>query len=72
MCFLLCITITNAFQKIFDESNQKPNKIRVNKGSNFYDRSLKLWLGQNEIEMHSTHNEGKSVVTERFMAIIHK
>ena len=29
------ITITNAFQKIFDESNRKPNKISVDKGSEF-------------------------------------
>ena len=29
------ITITNAFQKILDESNRKSNKIWVNKGMNF-------------------------------------
>ena len=34
------ITITNAFQKILDESNRKPNKIRVDKGSKFYSRSI--------------------------------
>ena len=28
-------TITNIFQKILDESNHKPNKIWVNKGSKF-------------------------------------
>ena len=27
------MTITNTFQKILDESNPKPNKIRVDKGS---------------------------------------
>ena len=35
------ITITNAFQKILDESNHKPNKIWVDKGSEFYNRSIK-------------------------------
>ena len=30
------ITITNAFQKILKESNRKPNKIWVDKGSEFY------------------------------------
>ena len=35
------ITITNAFQKIFDESNRKPDKIWVDKGSRFYNRSMK-------------------------------
>ena len=35
------ITITNAFQKILKESNRKPNKIWVDKGSEFYNSSLK-------------------------------
>ena len=30
------ITITNAFQKVLDESNHKPNKIWVDKGTEFY------------------------------------
>ena len=38
------ITITNAFQKTLDESNCKPNKIWVDKGSEFYNRSMKSWL----------------------------
>ena len=35
------ITITNAFQKILDKSNRKPNKIWVDKGIEFCNRSLK-------------------------------
>ena len=35
------ITNTNAFQKLLDESNCKPNKTWVNKGSEFYNRLLK-------------------------------
>ena len=35
------ITITNAFQKILDESNFKPNKIWVDKSSEFCNRSMK-------------------------------
>ena len=61
------ITITNAFQKILKESNRKPNKIWVDKGSEFYNRSMKSWLEKNGIEMYSTHNEGKSVIAERFI-----
>ena len=38
------ITTTNAFQKILDESNRKPNKIWLDKGSEFYNRSMKSWL----------------------------
>ena len=36
-----CITITNAFQKILKEPNRKPNKIWIDKGSKFYNRSVK-------------------------------
>ena len=47
--------------------NRKPNKIQVDKGSEFYDNSFKKWLEDNDIAMYSTHNEGKSVVAERFI-----
>ena len=61
------ITITNAFQKILDESNRRPNKIWVDKGSEFYNRSVKSLLQNNDIKMCSTHDEGKSVVAERLI-----
>ena len=61
------ITIANAFQKILDESGHKPNKIWIDKGSGFYNRSMKSWLDKNGIEMYSTDNEGKLVVVERFI-----
>ena len=35
------ITITNAFQKIWTESSRKPNKIWVDKASEFYKSSVK-------------------------------
>ena len=60
------VIITNAFQKMLDESKRKPNKMWVDKGSEFYHRSMKSWLEKNDIEMYSIHNEGKSVVAERF------
>ena len=63
------ITITNAFQKILDDSNRKPNKIWVDQGSKFYNSYFKKWLKDNDIEMYSIHNEGKSVVAERFIRI---
>ena len=59
-------SIVNAFQKILKESDRKPNKIRVDKGSEFYNSSFKKWLKDNDIEMYSIQNEGKSVVAERF------
>ena len=35
------ITVTNAFQKNLSESNRKPNKKWLDKGSEFYNRSMK-------------------------------
>ena len=61
------ISIVNAFQKILDKSGHKPNKIWVDKESEFYNNSFKKWLKNNDIEMYSIHNEGKSVVAERFI-----
>ena len=61
------ISIVNAFQKILKGSNRKPNKIWVDKGSEFYTISFKKWLQDNDIVMYSTNNEGKSVIAERFI-----
>ena len=55
------------FKKILDDSKIKPNKIWVDKGNEFYNNSFKKWLKDNDIEMYSIHNEGKSVVAERFI-----
>ena len=52
------VSIVHAFQKILKESNKKPNKIWVDKGSEFYSNSFKKWLKYNDIEMYSLHNEG--------------
>ena len=66
------ITITNAFQKILDESRCKPNRIWVHKGSESYNKSIKSWLEKNNIEMYSTHNKGKSIITDRFIRALKK
>ena len=59
-------SIVNAFEKILDKSGRKPNKTWIDKGSEFYNSSFKKWLKDNDIEMYSIQNEGKSVVAERF------
>ena len=51
------VSIVNAFQIILKESNRKPNKIWVDKGSAYYNISFKKWLRDNNIEMYSTNNE---------------
>ena len=61
------VSIVVTFQKILDKSGRKPNKIWVDKGSEFYNNSFKKWLKDNDIETYSIHNEGKSVAAERFI-----
>ena len=61
-------TIVSAFQIILESSKRKPNKIWVDQViTEFYNTRFKKWLKDNRIEMYSTHNEGKSVVAERFI-----
>ena len=62
------VSIANAFRNILKKSNRKPNKIWANKGGDFYNNSFKKWLQDNDIAMYSAHNEGKSVVAERFIS----
>ena len=61
------ISIVKAFQSILKQSNRKPNKIWIDKESEFYNAYFKKWSRDNDIVMYSTHNEGKSVVAERFI-----
>ena len=74
------VSITTTFQSILKQSNRrakgtsaqhvKPNKIWVDKGSEFYNASFKKWLRDNDIVMYSTNNEGKSVDAERFIRTV--
>ena len=59
-------SIVNAFKKIISEK-RKPNKIWVDQGSEFYNKSFKDFLKINNIEMYSTYNGGKSAVPKRFI-----
>ena len=45
--------IANAFQKFLNEADCKPNQ----KGSEFYNRSMKSWPEKNDIQMYSMHSE---------------
>ena len=60
-------TIANTFPNILSNSKRKLNKIWFDQGSEFYNTHFKKWLEDNNIEMYSTHNEGKSVVALRFI-----
>ena len=49
------MSIFNAFQKILDKSGRKPNKICVDKGSDFDNSSFKKWLKDNDVRMYLIH-----------------
>ena len=53
--------------KVFQNSDRTPDKIWVDHGKEFYNNKFKNFLKNHDIEMYSTHNEGKSVVAERFI-----
>ena len=59
-------SIVNAFKKTISKV-RKTNNIWVDQGSEFCNQSFKDFLRINNIEMYSTYNEGKSVVSEKFI-----
>ena len=61
------MVITNVFHNILDESNRKLNNIWLDKACEFYNRSVKLSFQDNDIEMYSTHNQGKFITAEKFI-----
>ena len=57
-------TILNYFIELVNKSKRKPNKLWVDQGREFYNKPVQEWL---DILICSTHNEGKSVIAERFI-----
>ena len=60
----------NAFIKIVNESNHKPNKLWVDQERELYNKLMQEWLDNNDILMCSTNSEGKSVSNDRFIKIL--
>ena len=42
----------------------------MKKGSEFYNKLIKSWFQDNDIEKYSVHNEGKSFIAEKFIVIL--
>ena len=42
----------------------------MDKGSEFYNRSVKSWLQDSDLEMYSRHSDGKSVVAKIFIRML--
>ena len=54
------------FIKIVNASNHKPNKLWVDQERKFHNKLMQECLDCNTL-MYSTHIEGMSVITERFI-----
>ena len=53
-----------------NESKRTSKKIWVDEGSELYNRSMKSWSQDNDIEMYSTHSEEKSAVAQKSIRIV--
>ena len=60
-------TVKKSKKQTNKQTNKKTNEVWVGQESKFYNSSFKKYLKEKHIEMCSTHNEGKSVVAERFI-----
>ena len=58
-------TVLNPFIEVINESNCKPNKLRVDQGRELFNKRWYFnnnFKNNNDILMYSEHNEGKSVI----------
>jgi len=58
-------TVTNAFEQILEEG-RKPEKLQVDKGSEFYNKIFEALMTKNKIHMYSSNSDHKAAVVERF------
>ena len=52
------------------EAITKPNKIWIDKGSKFWNRSKKLWAGRNNVQIYSMLNKRRLVVVAQFITTL--
>ena len=59
-------SVATAFEKIVKESDRKPMKLWVDKGTEFYNNVMDQFLRENKIDRYSSESEFKAAVVERF------
>ena len=64
------VCIVNAFKKIINDSNRKPNEIWVDQGSEFFNNSFKDFLKIINIEMYLTYNEGNLLLLTDLLGLL--
>ena len=64
---MLGSNLLDDFIETVNKSKHQPNNLWVDQGREFYNSLMLKWLDDNDVLIYSLHNEGKSVVTERFI-----
>lgn len=57
--------VTNAMQRIFADSSQKPKNLQTDLGKEFYNESFKQLMRKNKINHYSTYSVKKASIVER-------
>ena len=65
-----CITISHAFQKVFNKSKHRLNKMWVDKGSKCYKVSMKTRLQDSNIVMYSTYDEANLLLLKDLLGYL--
>ena len=60
-------TVLNAVKDIVSKNVRQPEKIWVDRGSEFYNKDFLAWASEHNIIVYSTYGDSKSVVAERFI-----
>ena len=60
----------NSFKRGKFKMNQNFNQIWADKGSQFKNKSMKLFLRNNDTEIYSTHNEEKTLKTKFIVCML--
>ena len=58
--------VADAFEDIFT-GGRKPAKLWTDRGTEFFNANMRRVLEANNIQLYSTHNEGKAMIAERFI-----
>ena len=59
--------VARAFADIFNTSKKSPQKLWTDRGTEFYNASVREIFKQYNVQLYSTFNEPKSMVAERFI-----
>ena len=65
------LATAKALEDVFN-TGDKPGKLWVDEGKEFYNSNVKKLLTDNNIEIYSTHNTPKSCIAERFIRTIRR